>query len=175
MNLEEECLKEARFYQRQFPSVTALSSKDLLRNFPHDTYQIVDCRSAAERAVATITGARSDVSPDIPVVICYCTIGYRSGLEARRLQRTHPDWTVYNLDGIVAFSHAVQPTDSLQLVNGNGQSADTIHTFAGSWNFIDQEKFHATSFRLVELPARFVQVGMVSVLRALQHLFSCCC
>jgi rhodanese-related sulfurtransferase len=84
-------------------------------------YVLLDARTAAERKVSIIQGAisvsdyqgggggggNSCSKKTTTVLICYCTIGYRSGLEATRLQQLYPEATVYNLDGIVAFSHAV--------------------------------------------------------------------
>lgn len=73
---------------------------------------IVDVRSPAEQAVSMIPGAitsadfeasRSDYD-DKPIV-CYCTIGHRSGMYTRRLQAEGLD--AYNLKGaILAYSHS---------------------------------------------------------------------
>ena len=78
----------------------------------------VDVRTAAERAVSGIQGAvtlleletnprKEGFNAQSPVRIVYCTIGYRSGMEAQRLQQRYPHWRIYNLDGIVAYSHAL--------------------------------------------------------------------
>jgi rhodanese-related sulfurtransferase len=49
-----------------------------------------------------------DIPPIFINVITYCTIGYRSGLQARYLRHKynlHSD-KIYNLDGIVSYTHA---------------------------------------------------------------------
>lgn len=175
MELEERCQNEARSYQQRFPSVIPLSSRDLLRNFPHERYQLVDCRTRPERAVSFIAGAcpvdELDVSEDDDiVVVCYCTIGYRSGLEARRLKELHPQWTVYNMDGIVAFTHAVQESDSLQLVDETGEKVQRVHTFAATWDFVDPVGYETTCFAANELPRRFLQVGGKILVRTMQSM-----
>ena len=43
--------------------------------------------------------------PTDEIIVTYCTIGYRSGLEARRL-KTKYNLNVMNLDGIVSYTHA---------------------------------------------------------------------
>lgn len=113
---------------------------------------LIDVRSDSERAVSMISGAVSLIyfksnilplleakqnvedNPEFPeVIVTYCTIGYRSGMEARKLMRDHPTlfigWVnndnrndndetgernetkstttmVANLDGICAFANA---------------------------------------------------------------------
>jgi rhodanese-related sulfurtransferase len=87
---------------------------------------LVDVRTAAERAVSVIPGSvplkqiatRGSVShtqlldPDTTVVT-YCTIGYRSGMEAIRLLHRFPtlQGRIYNLDGIVAYTYADATTN----------------------------------------------------------------
>jgi len=48
--------------------------------------------------------ASSSSPSEVHVVVTYCTIGYRSGLEAQRL-RDQYNLNVRNLDGIVSYTH----------------------------------------------------------------------
>ena len=66
---------------------------------------IVDCRNAEEQDVSMIPGAirrqnldvESTLKQGAPVV-CYCTVGYRSALEAKSLGEKAMD--AYNLRGV---------------------------------------------------------------------------
>jgi rhodanese-related sulfurtransferase len=161
-------------------------------------YVLLDARTAAERKVSIIQGAItvSDYqrgekgggsgSKTTTVVICYCTIGYRSGLEGTRLQQLYPEATVYNLDGIVAFSHAIHQLTATtatatatasndntitnddhlhsssspphrQLVDpATGETVHTVHTFASLWNYVDPDQYDSVHFPTPSLPLRFL-------------------
>lgn len=127
---------------------------------------LVDVRSKPERDVSIISGAvslddfkakilpsleakfednvdvdRLDNSPLPDMVVTYCTIGFRSGLEARKLMHDYPtlfeSWTaenenscenkktvIGNLDGILAFANASR---SLELESQNEASTDDVN------------------------------------------------
>lgn len=128
---------------------------------------LVDVRSKPERDVSIISGAvslddfkakilpsleakfednvdvdRLDNSPHPDMVVTYCTIGFRSGLEARKLMHDYPtlfeSWTaenengcenkktllIGNLDGILAFANASR---SLELEYQNEASTDDVN------------------------------------------------
>lgn len=180
--LLEKCLKEANMYQRKFRAVEMLSSKELLtaEEWRNKDFILLDARTAKERNVSMIRGAIpvaqcDDPSPNTNLVV-YCTIGYRSGLEATRLMQRYPQCKVYNLDGLVAYSLQADADD---IVNGNQEPAKVIHTFASPWNFVDPARFESTAFSLVALPLRFLQVGLKLVIRTSQtvgfKLNQCCC
>lgn len=139
-------------------------------------YVLLDVRTAPERKVSIIQGAIpvSDFhgSANNTIIVCYCTIGYRSGLEATRIKQRWPDATVYNLDGIVAFSHAITTNNSrLKLVNpSTGETVQTVHTFAALWNYVDPERFDTISFPVISLPLRLLQVGARIAVRHSQTL-----
>ena len=120
-----------------------------------------------ERAISKIQGAiplREFHAPDdggdddSVVVVVYCTIGYRSGMEATRLHQRYPNLRIYNLDGIVAFSHAVQDDSRIQLVSGDDETrkADHVHTFACLWDYVDETKFESTSYGCLAVPVRLI-------------------
>eukprot|EP00967_Tisochrysis_lutea_P034935 scaffold41771_cov32-Tisochrysis_lutea.AAC.6 len=71
---------------------------------------LVDVRSEGEYRVSTIPGAirLADVHKNVThgaTVVCFCTVGMRSSLEARMLARRHPNCTVYSMDGVLCWSH----------------------------------------------------------------------
>lgn len=82
---------------------------------------VVDVRSPPERSVSAIPTSISlctfhqEVAPNLPPnadVVTYCTIGLRSGMEARRIQdRYGLTGRVYNLDGIVSYTHTSSQND----------------------------------------------------------------
>ena len=107
----------------------------------HGRIVLVDVRTEPERQVSMLEGAVSkadflgslasvsssptntDTTGDIdndnhndeaPMIVIYCTIGYRSGLEARRLglQYPHLKHRIASLDGIVSYTHALGETES---------------------------------------------------------------
>jgi rhodanese-related sulfurtransferase len=99
---------------------------------------LIDVRTAAERAVSVIPGSvplqevtkRGSattvqlIDPDTTVVV-YCTIGYRSGMEATRLLHRYPtlQGRLYNLDGIVAYTY-LHSSDNNDSNNDNATDVD---------------------------------------------------
>jgi rhodanese-related sulfurtransferase len=182
----EKCCRAATYYQSKFPSVTPLSSRELLEQWSTVTdstsnteYILVDVRTKAERDVSMIQGAvslseyyqryqemmrsppPSDKHCPRQAVVCYCTIGYRSGLEATRLRQviesnnesTTAEIIVYNLDGIVAMSQALSAQTGAAAVAADtefmlqrplslvipstGSPTRVVHTFSWLWDWVD--------------------------------------
>jgi rhodanese-related sulfurtransferase len=201
----EKCLHAANHYQSKFPSVTPMSSSELLEQLSTvdnaDTeYILVDVRTKAERAVSMIQGAISlseyyqryqetmcsppSPSKDRLAVVCYCTIGYRSGLEATRLRQviesnneSTTEITVYNLDGIVAMSQALSAqaraaeTELLQplcLVNpSTGAPTRVVHTFSWLWDWVkmndEEDTTHVASARAERYISTYFSTPLVCV------------
>lgn len=217
----ERCRKKNEFYQRKFRDVAPMTSNELaaLRrkdtpavdptSGPYQSYYatddgspiiLVDVRSKAERSVSIIPGAISldafenNVASTLPpdaIVVCYCTIGYRSGLEARRLKEKHSlEGRIRNLEGIVSYTHAdpvvVGVNDSASssrekphLVDPfTGEKSDIVHIFGKTWDCVD-EAYETTHFSLPVLAVRSVGVGILSSVRLGQHMIyltkQCCC
>eukprot|EP00797_Seminavis_robusta_P023859 Sro396_g134310.2 (264) ;mRNA; r:39528-40400 len=130
-----QCEKYCRLYRNKFRDIPYLTSVELLldqcaRNTSTSNVTLVDVRTEEERQVSMIKGAisveefhRLQATADTgtisscndkeeQIVVTYCTIGYRSGLEARRLGLLYPHLKdqIYSLDGIVAFTHALGST-----------------------------------------------------------------
>lgn len=186
---EEECRRQVQSYQSRFPSVPTMTSRELLelgRSTDNDDLNklvVVDVRSKPERQVSMIPGsiALEDLEFDsIPrderaSVVTYCTIGYRSGIEARRLQKLLPETKVYSLDGILAYSHTGEP-----LVDpSSGQTTNEVHAFAKPWQKSANPDYQTRLFDFPAILGRLVQVGVLVVWRGAQHvgflLFSKCC
>jgi rhodanese-related sulfurtransferase len=93
---------------------------------------LIDVRTAAEQAVSVIPGSvslqqvsqrgsNSESAATVQLllrqdttVVTYCTIGYRSGMEATRLLHRYPtlEGRIYNLDGIVAYTYLSSDKES---------------------------------------------------------------
>lgn len=181
---EERCHRLNRFYQARFPTVPALSSRDLVRSFDSDNTVLVDVRTQPERNISTIEGAislhefeqRISSLPPETQVVTYCTIGYRSGLEARRLQYQYAlQGRISSLDGIVAYTHAITSEDD----NGDdiprvvcpatGSDASAVHTFGSQWDCV-AENYESKHFSLPTLLLRLIQVSSTVILRTGQYV-----
>jgi rhodanese-related sulfurtransferase len=115
-------------YHSKFSSIDTLTSADFLIDYytcsdtngrKNPTVTLVDVRTKAEQKVSMIPGAitlhefesQLKQNPnkwqgDGALVITYCTIGYRSGLEAQRLREVYNLRNIQHLDGIVPYTHA---------------------------------------------------------------------
>jgi rhodanese-related sulfurtransferase len=172
---------------------------------------VVDVRTKPERRVSMIPGAialaelkRMDftntttttttITPTTTIVT-YCTIGYRSGIEARRLREQYPhlDGHIYSLDGVLAYTHTGQSLEKRREMDSTTTnqtpaavtttSATTttnqVHTFGGMWNACAHPDCDTTLYGFPSILGRLAQVGGLVVLRSSQHavhsLSSCCC
>ena len=131
-------------------------------------------------------------------MIVYCTIGYRSGMEARRLQQRYPHLRIYNLDGIIAYSHVVCAADTNNNISNNsssspspsvpwqlppivhpetGDAATHIHTFGKAWDFVNQRQYSSVHFGTVGTVAHMMRVGQRAMgchVQTLLHHCGCC-
>lgn len=188
----EKCWKKHNFYQRLFPDCASIASTELAAMMSRSSegdvsyttnegspVHLVDVRSDPERDVSVIPGSISlaefeeMVAPNISddaLVVCYCTIGFRSGLEARRLnERYKLTGRVRNLDGIIAYTHAQQSDSSLHLVNGTtGEFSDRVHIFGSRWDCADKS-YTATPFSLSNQAKKGAQIGLRATVLMGQH------
>ena len=107
-------------------------------------------------------------------IVTYCTIGYRSTVEARWLQERYPKANVYSLDGILADSYTGAP-----LINPlTGSPTKQIHAFAQAWEQFANTEYETHLFGYPGLVGRFIQVGAMVAFRRTQIVFvdiaSCC-
>jgi sodium/bile acid cotransporter 7 len=121
----------------QFPMVAEISVQELMQLQREQSVVLVDVRSPKEQAVSMLPGAipqatfeqERDRLPDMPIV-AYCTIGYRSGLFAQRLQQQGVP--VRNLRGsILAWTHA-----GGNLMDASGQPTRKLHVYSKRWDLI---------------------------------------
>lgn len=105
--------KEFQGYNKKvFPEVPAISVDNLLARQQKEKIVIVDVRSEEETAVSMIPGAITKTEFEANrerykdhKIVTYCTIGYRSGLYAKKLRQENSD--VVNLaGGVLAWAHA---------------------------------------------------------------------
>lgn len=126
----------------RFPEVRPISTAELAA-WRADTGRVqplvLDVREPAEFAVSHLAGSRSlpmaqagpaalaDTPREQPIVV-YCSVGLRSAMVARALQRG--GFTqVQNLEGSI-FQWA---NESRPLVREGGSPADTVHPYDAKW------------------------------------------
>ena len=117
-------------------TVPAMRVKEVLEILERDTEKRVvflDCRDAEERAVSAIPGAVSEYEDGKEtIVICYCTIGYRSQKKVQELKKRNPDVKAYNLSGsIVAWTH--DPRAPALVDPKTGKETKRVHTYGKTW------------------------------------------
>lgn len=123
-------------YRKEFPGIRELNVNELLKMKSEKQIVLVDVRTDAERAVSIIPDAISEDEfnanrnrfQNLPV-IAYCTIGYRSGLFAKRVTEIQ----VYNLiGGVLAWANAGQ-----EFSNANGPTR-RVHVYGKKWNLLPE-------------------------------------
>lgn len=123
-------------YREDFHGIKELSVENLLNMQSKAPIILVDVRTDAERAISIIPGAISENEfnqkkenfKGIPIV-AYCTIGYRSGLFAKKIMQE--GFLSYNLiGGVLAWAEAGQ---SFQ--NNHGKT-NLVHVYAEEWNIL---------------------------------------
>ncbi|MHC5009425.1 MAG: rhodanese-like domain-containing protein [Planctomycetota bacterium] len=105
----EAMYASTRRHFRDIQEISAEDAKDILRE---ENTVVVDVRTAEEQAISMIPGAipSTDFEQNMAKyenarVICYCTIGHRSGLYTKALQER--GWNALNMKGaILAWTHA---------------------------------------------------------------------
>lgn len=137
--------------QKKFPDVAQISPPELagwINDSARTPPLLLDVREENEFAVSHLPGARRaendavvqlrqlGATEESPVVV-YCSVGYRSALMARKLQKVGFA-NVRNLDGsIFAWANEERP-----LVNANGATSGA-HPFNILWGrYLDKSKWH---------------------------------
>ena len=122
-------------YRKELTDVPDIAPADALALWREDKAVFVDARTEAERAVSTLPGALAESAylsdPGRfagKTVIVYCTIGYRSGLLTRKLDRQGV--AAVNLaGGILGWLHAGGP-----ILDTAGQPAKRVHVYGRTWD-----------------------------------------
>ncbi len=113
-----------------FPDVPDMAVSEAQRLLREGNIVLVDVRSPEEQAVSMIEGAITAAQFDGhreshqgTTVVTYCTMGYRSGMFARRL--VEQGWKAFNLEGaILGWTHA-----GGELVNADGPTM-RVHVYS---------------------------------------------
>jgi rhodanese-related sulfurtransferase len=127
------------------------------------------------------------------IVVTYCTVGYRSGREARRLRDLYPqyDGRIYNLDGILSYTYVegppplVTPPPGGTVPTTNGptdqgrrppaagasSAARQVHTYGPAWgDLVNPEGgYEAVWFEQPGLARHLLQTVAASATRGVQH------
>jgi rhodanese-related sulfurtransferase len=185
---EEICDRMSSNCQRIFERwAEPLKSVDLIKDHESGAFLLVDCRTRAERKVSMIQGAISlnDLSLDSTLldkkrpVVTYCTVGYRSGIEARRIKTLlGEEYQVFNLDGILSYTHALEKTvNAPPLVDSDQQPTKHVHTFSKQWDHAHRS-YKTHQFGPMTTSLHLANVGIHATLRRMQHalheLFAYC-
>lgn len=143
-----KCEEMYKKYHSKFSSIQTLTSADFLQDYWYTSscdahvhrktnlaVTLVDVRTKAEQKVSMIPGAitlhefesqlkqyPNKWQDDGQLVVTYCTIGYRSGLEAQRLRQIYNIGNIRHLDGIVPYTHAC----AALLATTTGNSGDSL-------------------------------------------------
>jgi rhodanese-related sulfurtransferase len=121
-------------YHAEFPEVLDISPQQAMKLIADQKSIFIDLRDQQEQQVSMLPGAITEKefmdnfkSYDDYVKIAYCTIGYRSGKFAQKLQKE--GIPVYNLrGGILAWMH-----DGGKVYNQNGET-HRVHVYQSQWN-----------------------------------------
>ena len=148
LGLEPESLEpliSVRFPKVQWVDTTTLA--DWLAAEPADAPLLLDVRRADEFAVSHLQGARR-VDPDrsaierleLPTgrrIVLYCSVGYRSGAVAERLEDAGYE-DVYNLEGgIFAWANEGRP------VFHGDTPAGVVHPYDAAWGILLRKDLRA--------------------------------
>ncbi|XP_069767719.1 tRNA uridine(34) hydroxylase-like [Narcine bancroftii] len=144
--------------QNRFQSVQHLGSDLLSQHLAQDRNQVVllDVRSLAEYEVSHLEGAihvdpeTSDMEQLVnelglagraanSQVVCYCTVGYRSCMLAKRLAPFLPSLRVYNLEGgLVKWAN-----ERRSIVDSREQPTRLVHPYSSTWTYLLKPAFRA--------------------------------
>ena len=122
-------------YRKEFPTVSEITADELQAAMAGEKVLLVDVREPAEREVSIIAGAVSreqfEALPSptsaAPRIVVYCTIGYRSGMFARKL--AEKNLPAANLKGgILSWLHAGQ-----KVSDARGPT-DRVHIYGKKWD-----------------------------------------
>lgn len=121
-------------YAKSFPDVKDIDSKNALQLVSSSDVIFIDVRKDKEQEVSMVPGAitKEHFMKNLEQyrnkrVIAYCTIGYRSGKFAEKMEKKGV--TVTNLQaGLLGWVHAHGP-----LVHGNNPT-ESLHVYGKTWD-----------------------------------------
>jgi rhodanese-related sulfurtransferase len=132
----EELFAEDNAERRDAPYITA---EEWLRLREKPNAVLVDVRPEAERRVSIIPGAISRGAFDAEraryagyTIVCYCTIGGRSGVTTEELRRR--GLNALNLKGsVLSWAHAGQT-----FVTPSGEETRRVHVYGPKWDLLPE-------------------------------------
>ena len=148
------CDEEVAKFRTMFADVQHIEPFELKSLQSAGPVTLIDVRSPDEYATSTLPGAmplaelRLPPSDSVTPIVVFCTVGYRSALEARRIANMAPQATIYNMLGVLRWAHEggsfVEPM--------SGRTTRRVHVFGSKWaamapSHIDTVIFSALSFR----------------------------
>ena len=148
------CDAEVASHRAKFPDVAHIEPETLRQMQSDGPVLLVDVRSDAERAISTIPGALPlsklprPLPDDVPLVT-FCTVGFRSALEARRLLSTGGEASgraVYSMSGVLKWAH----TGGV-FVDAGGNPTRRLHVFGEKWQALAPSHVEAIIFSTVSL------------------------
>lgn len=121
--------------QPEAPTVSARQIRALQTNEQFaDKFVIVDVRGEAETDVSVIPDAitkaqfeDTNALHQAKTILVYCTVGYRSGIYAKRLRAA--GWNAFNYEGSILDWCEHQ----LPVVTPTGESTKLVHTYNASY------------------------------------------
>jgi len=120
-------------YRRSFRGIREMEAKEALRLQDQNRVVFVDVRDPAEQVVSMLPGALTEAeylkAPQRfrkKIVLCYCTIGYRSGLFVKKYGSRYPN--LYNLSGgLILWLHAGGTMEK------DGSGILRVHVYGRKW------------------------------------------
>jgi len=119
-------------FRLENPDVSHLTAEELAAMLRHGSPPVlVDVRSEGEYRVSTIPGSIrlagvAEKAEQGATLVCFCTVGMRSSLEARMLASRHPTCKVYSMDGVLTWLHAGGELSDPR----TGQPTNKLHVFS---------------------------------------------
>ncbi len=120
-------------YRRSFRGIQEMEAKEAVRLQDQNRVVFVDVRDPVEQAVSMLPGALTEAEYlKVPqrfrkkIVLCYCTIGYRSGLFVKKYGAKYPN--LYNLSGgLILWLHAGGTMEK------DGSGTLRVHVYGRKW------------------------------------------
>ncbi len=140
-----------RDIRNKYPDVNQLQTDELhssLSGPKSETIILIDARTKEEFQISHIPGAKNmpynkkslkhltDIKPDSPIVV-YCSVGYRSSILARKLQKLGFN-EVYNLEGSI-FKWANEGKPLVQ----EQTTVHKVHPYNTNWGRLLEKKYHS--------------------------------
>jgi len=120
-------------YRKKFRGIAEMTAQKALKIYDTEQIHFIDVRRPEEQAVSMLPGALTEeaflASPSKDkgiILLCYCTVGYRSGLFVQKHQEQYPQ--LHNLcGGILLWLYAGGK------IEANGRESNKVHVYGRKW------------------------------------------